>query len=316
MKGLLDAAITASGKYTKVTNAYVSSTRTYDVWLNDGTTDGYEWYLIVMTDTATTARLLLGGCLEYDDATKIAKKAIRGGGTAGFADANGYPLVSAGGAEMTFALGSFNNTGTQSVGLMGPTSAGPSSAAAGNIFRVMVTGQVAWVWWGTVSTVVSCHGVGTYTNIHSTNSDLKPLAMMAHNGSSGNGGGTVWMSPTATSSNARNVYTQVATGGIGSVDEVYTMVISKVGATPDMNYDPPIYVGSRLHMIREGPTYLGGGNSLATLGWSYGLAPTDFLMFARTAACAIGDTGTVNGKIYENVAPPTTAPGLFINTQA
>jgi hypothetical protein len=322
MKTALDAALTASGKYTKVTNAYVSTTRTFDVWKNDGTTDGYEWYLIVMTDTAQTGKLWTGGCLEYDPGTQIAKKALRGGSTTGFVDANGYPLVSAGGAEMTFALGAFTYTSTNTIGSTSAAGVSqPTAAAAGNLLRVLVTGQVAWHWWGTASAGTYCQGVGTYQTLHGiAGQDAKPLAFIAHSapGASSNGG-TVWQHPSASHSYPRVTLGTALTSGTssGPATSAWTPPIGKVGASgQDMNYGSN-YVGSRWHLIRDATSGVndGGGSSYSTQGFSLGLAPADFLIFGRQSACAIGDTITVNGKLYENVTTPSSSAGLFICKQ-
>lgn len=326
MKGLLDAALTASGRYTKVTNAYTNATRTYDVWLNDGTTDNgnglfYPWYLVVATDTANAGRLYTGGMLEYDDPSKIAKKALRGTSTAGFVDANGYPLVSAGGAEMTFPLGNFSGTSSNAAGCINPAgSSHPTAAAAGNIMRVLVTGQYAWFWYGTTSASTHCQGVGTYQTMHGiAGQDAKPLAFIAHPVASiSTGGGTVWQSPAASSGSfsRTTVGAVLAAAGLSAI--VWTPTIGKVGASgTDMNYGSN-YVGSRIHLVREAPSAPGdgGGGNFTTGGYSLGLTPADFLVFGRQSGCAIGDTVTVNGKVYESVSTPAAGAGLFINTNA
>jgi hypothetical protein len=61
----------------------------------------------------------------------------------------------------------------------------------------------------------------------------------------------------------------------------------------------------------------GGSANVNTAGYSIGLAPDDFLMFARKVSVNTGDSITYNGKIYEMVSPGGYAiPGLFINTAA
>lgn len=319
MKGLLDSALTASGKYTKVTNGFVYSTRTMDVWQNDGTSDGYTWYLVVATDTAQTGRLGTGGALEYDDATKNAKKPLRGGSGAAFVDQDGYPLAAAGGAELSINLNNFTfGTNNPVQGLLTPTaSTVPTAAASGNIFRVLVTGQAVWYWYGTVSAGTHCQGVGTYDTVHGQPWDLKPLAYIAHNYASTYSGGSVWQHPSATNATAsRATYGNAITGGTNLEHETWGTAVGKLGAAgTDMNYGPN-YVGSRLHVIREAnASGGGGGTNLSTTGWSLGLAPTDFLVFARQGAVAIGDTINVGGKIYESISTPGAGRGLFVNTQ-
>ena len=316
MKGLLDTALTNSGKYTRVTTAYVSSTRTYDVWRNDGTTDGYEWYLVVMTDTANTGRLHTSGALEYDDATKIAKKALRGYSGVGFVGADGYQTTSAGGPESTYALANFNATTSN---ISGNTSAAvgaqPTAAAATNIMRVLVTGQVVWFWYGTVSAGTHCQGVGTYQTLHGQTWDLKPLAFLAHNASTVGGGGTVWQNPNATYTNPRATTSSSIAGGTPLGQECWSTPIGKVGGSgQDMNYGSN-YVGSRMQVIREQAAQgLGGGGNITTMGYHLGLAPADFLIFGKQAGTAIGDTVQVGSNIYESVSNPAAGAGLFINT--
>jgi hypothetical protein len=292
------------------------------VWRNDGTTPNdngwlYEWYLIVATDTANTGRVYMGGCLEYDETTRIAKKALRGASGAGYVDAAGYPTVTAGGAEMTFALGSFTVGTSYSAGNLAAGISQPAAAVTGNFLRVIVTGQVAWVWWGSATAHTYCFGVGTYQNLHSTASDLKPLAYVAHsggNGSSGSGG-TVWQSPLASGSYIRGT-NGLAGGGTALGEEIFNRVVGKVGSNgTDIGYDG-VYIGTRMHLIRESENNGGGGTNLFTVGWSVGLAPDPFLIFGRQAGTAIGDTVTVNGVAYESVSTPAAYWGLFVNTQA
>jgi len=322
MKAQLDAAIVASGKYSKVTNGYVSATRTYDVWLNDGTTDGYQWYLIVGTDSSasTLGRLGISGALEYSDATKLATKCLRGSGnTPQWINSSGYPVTTNGGAtEVTYALGNFAPTYAGNTGKMWPeTNTWPTAAANGNTMRVLVTGQFAWFWYGTATTGTTCAGVGTYTNIHSTTSDLKPLAYLAHNGGSGTSGGTVWQSPASNNLNGNaTVSSCIASNATVNTGECYSQVVGKVGAAgTDAGYDG-IYIGSRMHICRESGNQTGGGTNYTTWGWSVGLAPADFLIFAKQAPTAVGDTVTVDGKVYENITSTGAGLGVFINTSA
>lgn len=321
MKGVLDAAINASGRYSKITSAYVAGSRYYDVWRNDGTTDGYQWYLVVMTDTANTGRVQLGGCLEYDDPTKIAKKALRGYSGLGFLDANGYPLDAAGGNELTIGLSSFGNSGGNVTGCLGATSGAPPAAAAqGNILRVLVTGRFAWIHWGTATTPTWAHGVGTYDRLHPSTTDAKPLAFLAHSGQGV--GTTAWQHPSATHTTAcRSAYSMITSTTTTAFDAAtFTALAGQIGsgdATPDPMWNG-VYVGSRLHITRSvgGPT-TGGGAAMATAGHSIGLVPDDILLFFRKASVLTGDSITVNGKTYEMVSPGGYAlPGVFINTAA
>lgn len=318
MKGYLDAALTAHPAWTQVTTGYVSGTKTYDVWENDGTTDGYGWFLIVNTDTANDGRVALGGALEYDPATNIAKKALRGYNGLGYVDAAGYPLVAAGGAEMTFPLGGFIPTGTIDNGMVGAGNSWSTVVAAtsGNIFRVIVTGHIAWTWWGTTGVLGWCHGVGTYENLHSTTADLKPLGFLLHDGTYYPS--TVWQSPSATEATRSRACFSDLGGTYGALPQTIT-VSGEVGGKPDLLYGGPI--GSRIAVIRNGGTSnvntLSGAAAYSDTGGTWlGIMPgDDFLIFDRSNAVQIGDTITVNGKIYESVLPPSTYPGLFVNTQ-
>jgi hypothetical protein len=321
MKSVLDVALTASGKYAKVTAAYTFGTRVYDVWRNDGTTDGYQWFLVVMYDTANPGRVQLGGCLEYDDPTKIAKKALRGYSGAGFTDANGYGLDAAGGNELTVALGSFANAGGVTTGCTGAVSgAAPPAAAQGNILRVLVTGRFAWIHWGTPTVPAWAHGVGTYDRLHPNTTDSKPLAFLAHQG--GAVGTTAWQHPQATHATAsRSAYASIlGTTATGYDGPTFSPLCGQVGsgdAVPDLLWNG-VYVGSRMHITRTtGSPTTGGGAATGTGGHSVGLAPDDFLLFYRKASVLTGDTITVNGKAYEMVSPGGyLVPGAFINTAA
>jgi hypothetical protein len=308
MRDALSAALTASGKYTKVTDAYVTSTRYYDVWQNDGTTDGYIWYLVVGWDTANTGRIGLGGFLEYDATTKIAKKALRGTSTAGFTDSNGYPLVSAGGAEMTFALGSFIPASTLTLGTIGPINSWAPTAVSGGIFRVLVTGQIAWIWWGTTSTAVNMEGVGTYQLLsNATPTDPKPLARQLHVGT-GTDGGTVWQHPNSTGTNyMRSTYGSMLAGyALSTTTPTYSFRTGAVGA-PDLNFGVP--VGTRVLLFRSSSA------TPSQTGLVLGLSPAEFLLFDRTSSVMVGDTIVVDGKTYMSVSNPGTVMGLFVNTQ-
>jgi hypothetical protein len=321
IKGVLDSALNASGKYSKVTAAYTFGTRFYDVWRNDGSTDGYQWYLITMYDTGSQGRIQIGACLEYDDPTKIAKKALRGYSGLGFVDANGYPLDAAGGNELTIGLASFGNAGGYTTGCTGAISGvAPPQAVQGNILRVLVTGRFVWTHWGTATVPAYACGVGTYDRLHPNTTDSRPLAFMVH--SCAGTGTTAWQHPAATNATvSRTSYAAIlATTTTGFDPATFTALVGQVGSgdgTPDLTWNG-VYVGSRMHITRSvgGPT-TGGGANMPTAGHSIGLVPDDFLLFFRKASVLTGDTLTVNGKTYEHVSPGGYAlPGVFINTAA
>ncbi len=313
MRAELDAALLASGKYTKVTSAFAGTVGwVYDVWRNDGTTDGYQWYVVVAKNQ-TTAHVLLGGMLEYDDPTKTAKKALRGYVTSGFVDAAGYPLVSAGGAEMTFPLDKFIHApSTNNIGSLGGVSSLPTAAATGNKIRTLVTGQLVYQSNGPASSQSHGGGVGTYQRTHSTTVDLKPLANIGVPSSSG-GPTTVWQHPLATDngySRSNNEYSTSYTWMNGMLSSPY----GEVGGKVDLLTGGVI--GSRLAVLRVGSSNKNSPSTGVDTGGSIlGIVPSDILVFARTAGCARGDTITVNGKVYVSIDTPGTNPGLFINTQ-
>jgi hypothetical protein len=239
-------------------------------------------------------------------------------------DANGFPLDAAGGNELTHGLSSFGISGGATGANAGASNAQPPAAVQGGVLRVLVTGRFAWMHWGTTTTPAWCHGVGTYDRLHPNTSDSKPLAHLAHNGSYF--GSTVWQHPNAShASYSRASYSSVLTATAGLIDvNVFTNLAGVVGsgdALPDLLWNG-VYVGSRFHIARysggaaNGPVSGGAATTVNTAGHSIGLAPDDFLLFARKASVATGDTITVNGKLYEHVSTGGYAyPGLFINTQ-
>lgn len=318
--GLLDGALAAHPKWTKVTDGYTGNSLfgVMDVWKNDGTTDGYEWYLVVAKGNPGNAsyagRVLLGGALEYDPATNIAKKAMRGWNTA-VVDADGYPVVSAGGAEREYPLTGFKATNSAKDGLLGGSGTKvPTAPVAGSQVRVLVTGQVAWFAWGTPTTLTHAHGVGTYTNMHSATLDQRPLAFMGCTNSGGADAGTVWQHPAAVSgqnSAANDQFNSSIRFVYGAASNMY----GQVGGYADLLYGGPI--GARLAAQRFGynTKELSASSRPDQAGGFLGLSPADFLVFGRANGCQIGDTVTVDGKTYVSVDTPSAYPSLFVNTQ-
>src|SRR4029079_16575198 len=170
----------------------------------------------------------------------------------------------------------------------------PPAAVQGGVLRVLVTGRFAWIHWGTTTTPAWCHGVGTYDRLHPNTSDAKPLAFFAHHG--GYFGTTVWQHPSAThASYPRSSYSSVLTATAGIMDvNVFTNLAGVVGsgdATPDLLWNG-VYVGSRFHIARFSggaascPVSGGPATVVTTAGHPIGLAPDDFLLFARKASVA------------------------------
>ena len=312
----VDTALAAHPAWTKVTNNQISGSMYFDVWQNNGSADGYGWYLIIGRHS-TSGYVLMCGALEYDAPTFTFKKALRGYSGLGFVNAAGYPLVSSGGAEMTFVLGSsgFTPTSSLSVGNLGGRISAPTALAQTNWFRTLVTARSVWVGWGTSTALNCCGGVSTYQNLFSTTQDLKPLAHVAVNNTSlATGATTVWQHPSATDINyARNIMF-MSTASDWSLSAASVMS-GQVGGSTDILYGAP--VGSRMLVTRS----VEPGKTIFTnspvAGGFLGLFPADFLLFNKTAGSGtVGDTITVNGKTcYIAVGQPVAATQLFINTQ-
>jgi len=309
-----DTALAAHPAWSKVTSAYTgNATWTIDVWQNAGVADGFVWFLIVGKHTSLP-HCLMGGALEYDPSTNIAKKALRGDSGVGFPDANGYPLVAAGGVEMDFPLSGFYvGTGSNASlkGRLGGLSALQPAPAAGNWCRTLVTDKLAWQGYGPVTSLSFCHGVGTYQQVHSVSQDLKPLAF--HTVPAGaDMATTVWQHPTATGTYVRSNVQWAASGRYANA--AATAMHGIVGTTPDLFFGGA--VGSRLLVQRTGSTAKTNSvTTVSTTGQLLGLAPADLLVFNKDVAVAIGDTIDVAGNTYVSVDTPGATPGLFVNTQ-
>jgi len=306
----LDTALAAHPAWTKVTSAYTGaqSTWSFDVWQNNGAADGYPWFLVVAR-ASSYGLTYLGGMLEYDPATWTAKKALRGYSGAGYVDADGYPLVAAGGAEMTFPLHLFNLTTSALTGQLGGSDSGDAGPVTGGWLRTLVTDRLAWQGYGATTALTYCHGVGTYQNVHSTTADLRPLANMGC--SATQGATSVWQHPAGTGPYVRMIDGNGKTSWIGTA---VSGLFGQVGGDMDLLYGGA--VGSRFGLFRE----VNSSKETSTAldydldGGFLGIAPDDLLIFPRTSAVALGDTITVGTRTYVSVCAAGTVAGLFVNT--
>jgi hypothetical protein len=311
----LDAALTANPRYTKVTSGYTGNTNYnfIDVWRNDGTgSGGYPWFVFV-AKSSTTANCLLGGALEYDPATNIARKALRIAN--GYVGPDGYPVTASGGStEQDFLLSAATPTGGVATTLnLGYGQTAPTPPIAGNILRVLVTDTYVWYCWGSLTTLVNSHGIGTYEKIMAVG-DPKPLAALACNNAVGTYvAGTAWRDPDGVPGTGAGYGVYTATNG-GFANSALSQMSGEVGGVGDLHLPGPI--GSRLMVTRTGPPDKNSPPGAIDLTGSWlGLASDDFLIFDRASGVAIGDSITVNGKVYISICAPAATGGLFINTQ-